>query len=150
MQLHYWWWIVALALGIAELATGTFYLLVLALAGGAGGLVALSGASLNAQLLVAAAVAAVGTVMVRRFIGRGRPKQGPPESNPDILLDIGSRIQIPSWRTPSATSASYRGAQWSVELAAEEQGEPAEPGEYVIRRVVGSRLIVGRERGGQA
>ena len=35
----------------------------------------------------------------------------------------------------------YRGTQWSAEL---DPGEPAVPGEYLIREVAGNRLILGR------
>ncbi len=66
MQLHYWWWILALGLGVLELMTGTFYLLVLAAGCAAGGLAAWFGAGLTVQVLATAAVAIAGWVWLWR------------------------------------------------------------------------------------
>jgi len=54
MQLQYWWWILALGMGVLELVTGTFYLLVLAAGCAAGGLAAWAGAGLTVQVLATA------------------------------------------------------------------------------------------------
>src|SRR5260364_345882 len=51
------WWVFAAALVIAELLSGTFYLLMLALAAVAGGVAALAGAALTVQLFTATACA---------------------------------------------------------------------------------------------
>src|SRR5260364_49174 len=50
------WWVFAAALVIAELLSGTFYLLMLALAAVAGGVAALAGAALTVQLFTATAM----------------------------------------------------------------------------------------------
>ena len=63
------WWIITGLLVAAELATGTFYLLMLAIGGIAGALAAHAGAGLTTQMVVAAVVggvAVVGCYLVRR------------------------------------------------------------------------------------
>jgi regulator of protease activity HflC (stomatin/prohibitin superfamily) len=54
------WFVLGLVLLVAELATGTFYLLMLAVAFAAGGLVALLGGAAALQLVVAAAIESPG------------------------------------------------------------------------------------------
>ncbi len=140
-MLHYGWWILAVALGIAELVTGTFFLLVLAVATAAGGLAAWLGHGIAAQLATAAVVAVVGWAGLRRL--RGRRREPGPDANPDLLLDVGQRIRIDRWQEPTRTSVVYRGTRWAVELDPEAGAAPAEPGEYRIRRIAGNALIVG-------
>lgn len=60
------WWIGVGVLVVAELMTGTFYLLMVAIGFVAGGLVHLAGAAPHAQLAAAAVVAAVLLVVLRR------------------------------------------------------------------------------------
>ncbi len=139
MTAQYGWWLLALVLVVAELLTGTFYLLVLALGCAAGGVAAFAGLGSAGQLLAAAVTTVVGWFGVRRW----RPQRSPGESadsNRDVLLDIGERVRIEQWQPDGRARVHYRGAAWSAELAA---GEPAAAaGEYVIRRVEGNRLIV--------
>ena len=54
MEDYVFWFVIGFGLVIAELLTGTFYLLVIAVAFGAAGLVALLGASTIWQLITAA------------------------------------------------------------------------------------------------
>ena len=51
-----WWWIATAALVAAELATGTFYLLMLAVGTAASALAAHAGLGWNAQLIVGSAI----------------------------------------------------------------------------------------------
>src|SRR5690606_24234951 len=76
MQIHEAWWLAALVLGIVEMLTGTFYLLVLALGCVAGGVVALAGGSLTLQLLATAACAIAGWALIwRRRRARARREE---------------------------------------------------------------------------
>lgn len=140
MQLHYWWWIVAVGLGVLELLTGTFYLLVLALACAAGGLAAWAGLGLPLQLLVTAVVAVSGWLLLRRR----NPWRGnvAADADPNMLLDIGERLQVEAWGADRQARVQYRGATWTVELDPAQPAEAARPGAFVIARVVGNRLIV--------
>jgi membrane protein implicated in regulation of membrane protease activity len=135
-----WWWIVTGVLVAAELATGTFYLLMLALGASAAALAAHLGLGFSPQLLIAAAVGG-GAVALWHW-KRGRQPAGVPASeNRDVILDIGEQVHIADWDADSNASTQYRGARWSVHYAG--SGLPR-PGLHVIRRIEGSRLFVER------
>jgi len=135
------WWVVAGVLVVAELATGTFYLLMLALGAAAGAVAAQVGVGLNAQLLAAALVGG-GAVALWHLL---RPRQAaglPAAENRDVNLDIGEELQVSAWQPDGSASVAYRGAQWAVRHAG--NGAP-QPGRHVIRRVEGNRLYVERQ-----
>jgi membrane protein implicated in regulation of membrane protease activity len=132
------WAIGAGVLVIAELFSGTFYLLMIAIGMGAGALTSLLGIDMPGQMLVAAIVAAIGTLLLRRS-RFGKIERRPASANPDVNMDVGQSIHVPAWQDGVAR-VMYRGAQWDVELA---PGEVAAPGIFKIREIRGSRLIVG-------
>jgi membrane protein implicated in regulation of membrane protease activity len=147
----YWasgiWWIAVGALLIGELATGTFYLLMVACGCAAAGIVRLAGASIEVQWAVAAIVAAIAVVLLRRSRYGGRLARVDAASNPDINLDIGETLDVESWHGRVAR-ATYRGTQWDVDLA---EGEVEQAGRFRITEMRGSRLVVracsdGRDR----
>ncbi len=133
-----WWMVLAFGLLIAELLTGTFYLLVIAVALAAAGLADLAGASLTLQLVVAAAIGFSGALWLRRSRFGRLKTEGDRLQN----LDVGQMIRVDSWTAGNTARAQYRGAEWDVMLA---PGETAAPGEFVIRSVQGSRLVVARK-----
>lgn len=137
MTMHFLWWALAVALGIAELATGSFYMLVLAAAAASAGIVAFLDFGLTAQFICAAVVSAGGAVLVRRLRGRAEAAH----RNPDVNLDIGQPVDVAQWNADGRARVSYRGALWDVELL---PGEPAVPGRFVIREVEGNRLRLSR------
>ncbi len=137
MAMHIFWWVLAVVLGIAELATGSFYMLVLAPGAPAAGLIAFLGFGLAAQFTCAAVVSAGGAVLVRRLRGRAVAAH----RNPDVNLDIGQSVDVATWDADRRSRVTYRGALWDVELM---PGEPAVPGRFVIREVEGSRLRLSR------
>lgn len=141
MQDHWWWWGLAVLFGVLEMVTSTFYLLVLGIGFALGGLVAYLGGDFSLQLIGAAASSVAGWFLLRRFSPRRARVSA--HGNRDVLLDIGERVRIDSWQAGRRAQVHYRGAAWSAELVGEDQGEP-EPGEYVIRRIEGNRLIVAR------
>ncbi len=140
MQLHFWWWIAALLLGVAELFTGNFFLLVLGLGVAAGGLVAWIGGSLTVQIAGTAIVTLTGWAL----LWRSQRRQGAPEPSADrnMVLDVGERLRVERWLTGRSTQATYRGANWAVELDPGVDSTAAIPGDFVIARVDGNRLIV--------
>jgi len=141
MQDYWWWWGLAVLLGVAEMVTGTFYLLVLGLGFAAGGALAWAGLGTAWQLTAAAAVSFVGWFLLRRQMPRR--SRDAAHSNRDVLLDIGEHVHIEHWQPDRRAQVSYRGAAWTAELAAD-QTSPPQPGEFVIRRIDGNRLIVSR------
>ena len=142
MAIQYWWWLLALALAILELISGTFYLLVIGAGGVAAGVVAALGAPIWAQFVAAAAVSLAGAGWVRRARA-GAPKAAPAGRNPDVVADVGEHVRVDAWRNDGSARVQYRGTQWDVELAA---GETAAPGDYTICEVTGNRLILARRQ----
>lgn len=136
------WFAVACVLIILEMASGTFYLLMIGTGAAAGGIVALAGGSGSWQCIVAAVVAAVATFALRRS-RFGRPSNINSARDSGINLDIGQTIEVSEWRNvPGAASHArvmYRGAQWDVELAS---GGTAMPGVFRIQEVQGNRLML--------
>jgi len=131
------WLVGAGILVIAELFTGTFYLLMIAIGLALGALAALLGASGPVQTLVAAATGLVATSLLHRS-RFGRPAKQDPSRDRNVNLDIGARVAVPSWQDGRAR-VMYRGALWDVELG---PGALPEAGEYRIVEVQGNRLIV--------
>jgi len=141
MQVHHWWWILALVLGVGEMLTSTFYLLVLALGAAAGGAVAWFGGSATMQVLATAVVSVAGWAILWRR-GRARAAGSRPGADRNMLLDVGERLKIDEWTDGRRTRVLYRGAQWAVELDEREPDAAASAGAFVIERVDGNRLIV--------
>lgn len=140
MQASTLWWIATGLLVAAELATGTFYLLMVAVGLAGGALAAHLGAGSNTQIVMAAAVGG-GAVAVLHLL-RGRRLSGPPAAaNPDVNIDIGQRVQVPQWNADGTARIQYRGSQWSARFRGE---GPLAPGEHVIRAVDGSELLLER------
>ena len=121
-----------------ELATGTFYLLMLAFGFAAGALAAHSGAGLQAQLVVAALVGG-GAVLALHFRRSRAPEPPPARANPDVNPDVGETVYVEAWRADGTASARYRGAAWTIVAA---PGTECTPGAYRVREVVGNRLVV--------
>jgi membrane protein implicated in regulation of membrane protease activity len=135
-----WWFVLAFVLLVAELLTGTFYLLMIAIALAGAGVASLAGASLAIQLIVAAILGFGGALLLRRLrFGRLQNAAAEPLQN----MDIGQTLHVQRWSGTRTARASYRGAQWDVELA---PGEDPQPGEFVIQAIHGSRLVVARRR----
>ena len=132
------WWVVAGLLVAVELATGTFYLLMLALGAAVGALAAHAGGTLNTQLL-AAAVVGGGAVAAWHLRRLRQPAAPPAEANRDINLDIGTRVQVSAWNADGTARVPYRGATWSARHSG--NGAPR-PGAHVIVAIHGSELVL--------
>lgn len=135
------WFVLAGVLIGAELFTGTFYLLMIALGVAAGGIAALSGALMEWQLLVAAIVGMAAVLVLRRS-RFGRSRKSDANNDPNVILDIGQTVDVAAWQEHGSQHIArvpYRGAMWDVEL---QSGHHATAGAFVIREIRGSRLIV--------
>ena len=132
-----WWLLVGTAVAV-ELATGTFYLLMLAIGLAAGALAAHVGAPLAAQLIAAAVVG--GGAVAGWHLKRGkRPDEPIASANRDVNLDIGEVVQIDAWNRDGTASIKYRGANWTVIPV---EGAIPVTGPHRVREVVGNRLVV--------
>jgi len=132
------WWITAGLLVAVELATGTFYLLMLALGAVAAALAAHLGLALPMQLVAGACVGG-GAVAAWHVLRQRQPQAAPAGANRDVNLDIGERVHVAAWRADGTASVEYRGAQWSARYAG---SGAASPGEFTIREIEGSRLVL--------
>lgn len=115
MDLWVLWIIAGLVLVIAELVTGTFYLLVLGLGGFAAAVVAWAGG--NALLQVAAfGVVAIGGVLLVHHWHEANRKADEGHSN---FLDRGQPVVLEGWANESAGLArvKYRGTSWDARVA---------------------------------
>ena len=132
------WWLATGALIACELATGTFYLLMVALGCVAGALAAHMGLGSTAQFVSAALVGA-GATTLWHLKRRGQPRPAPAESNRDVNLDIGQHVNVQTWADDGSARVHYRGSTWSARFSG--PGAPA-PGEHVIVALSGSELRV--------
>lgn len=135
METYWWWTIAGIALVIAELISGTFFLLVIGIAALAGGAAAFYHFSFWVQAEIAAAVAVAGVILVMKF----RKSQ---KSTPSVSLDVGHSVVLDSWISEKDRLARvrYRNALWDARLL-DEQG--AEAGHVLyITRVDGNTLHV--------
>lgn len=133
------WWLVAGVLVAVELATTTFYLLMMAIGAAAGALAAHAGAPLPLQIVLAAAVGGGAVIAGRSLRRRRRIAQA--ADSPDMNLDIGARVQVPAWPPGGEARLAYRGSTWSARYIG--AGTPA-PGPHVVRGVEGSVLLLDR------
>ena len=137
MSGYVWWFVIGFGLLVAELLTGTFYLLVIAVAMGAAGLAALAGAPFALQLVIAAAIGLGGSLWLRNTkFGRRLHERGDDRVQ---NMDIGQSVRVEQWTPTRTARAPYRGSVWDVELA---PGEPPVAGDFVIREIHANRLIV--------
>ena len=131
-----WWWVACGALVVAEMLTGTFYLLMLALGCASAALAAHAGAGFSAQL-VTGAVGGGGATAVWHVRRARAPRSAPAASNRDVNLDIGQRVNVAAWEADGRCRVNYRGATWAARHAA--AGTPA-AGEHEIVAVHGNVL----------
>lgn len=134
------WLIAGFVLVIAELVTGTFYLLVLGVGGFAGALVAWFKLGFWLQAVAAAVVAVAGVMWVRRRPRAGRDVQM-------ASLDVGQLASFDSWLNQSAGRARvrYRDTQWDAQIEGE-AGAPVHGDPFYIVSVEGSTLRVSRNK----
>ena len=104
------WLVLAGILLIAEITTGTFYLLMVSLGAAVGALMAYLGYGLESQIATAAVLAVAGSLLLRnRSINRSKT-----DKQHDVL-DIGNKLQVTSWDANGRASVQYRGANWAAE-----------------------------------
>jgi membrane protein implicated in regulation of membrane protease activity len=132
-----WFGLAVLAL-IGEVATGTFYLLLVATGLAAGGLATVAGIGIEGQLAICGGVVVAG-LLVLRATGVLKKREVNAARNADVNLDIGQVVTVSDWAGARTARVSYRGASWDVILAS---GCDPVAGEQIITEVRGSQLIV--------
>lgn len=133
------WVITGFVLVIAELVTGTFYLLVIALGAFVAALVAWLGGNELVQAAVGGVVAIAGAVFVRQWHRRNRPD----EDGGTSFLDRGQPVVLEGWTNEAAHIArvKYRGASWDARLARPAE-HPAPGATLYIEGHEGNTLVV--------
>jgi membrane protein implicated in regulation of membrane protease activity len=139
MEGYIWWAIIGIALVIAELATATFYLLVIGIAALAGAVVSYLNYEFWAQAIVAVAVATIGVGLATRF-------RAARTVSPDIGLDVGQSAVFDAWVSEKDRLARvrYRNALWDAQIL---DTHNVDPGDVLyIKNVAGSTLHVSKIR----
>lgn len=104
------WLVLAGILLIAEITTGTFYLLMVSLGAAIGSLMAYLGYGLEIQIGAAAVFAVAGSLLLRnRSVKRSKTDKQ------HDMLDIGNKLEISSWGAGGRANVQYRGATWAAE-----------------------------------
>ena len=133
------WSIVGLVLVIAELLSGTFYLLMLAVAAFGAAAAAYYGQTFPVQCIVAAVLAAAGCYGVHVYRARSGSKRMP-------SIDAGMPASFESWLDARSRLARvrYRGASWDAQV---EGSEALEPGAMLfVVAADGNTLKVAKHR----
>ncbi|HEY1089985.1 MAG TPA: NfeD family protein [Burkholderiaceae bacterium] len=131
------WWIITGVLIALELATGTFYLLMLSIGAVAGALAAHLGISGTAQTVTAALVG--GGAAVAWHVLRTKRERVDASADRDVNLDIGQTVRVDEWAADGSATIKYRGADWQARFAG--VGQP-QAGRFVIRAIEGSCLML--------
>lgn len=139
METYLIWLVAGFVLVIAELLTGTFFLLVLGIAAFAGSAVAWFGLGFWFEALGAAVVAVAGVFWVRQ--------QRKAMQQPDMAsLDVGQAVTLDAWvnQEQGAARVKYRNTLWDAEV----EGERAlERGQVLfIHAVDGNTLRVSKAK----
>jgi membrane protein implicated in regulation of membrane protease activity len=133
------WWIAAGIAVAAELATGTFYLLMIALGLAAAAIAAHLGLGTPSQI-VAAALVGGGATALWRWQRRGQGRQELPAArNRDVNLDIGERVRVAAWSSDRTAQVQYRGSTWTARL---QPGAAPRTGEHVVAAIEGNWLVL--------
>jgi membrane protein implicated in regulation of membrane protease activity len=113
------WAILGMALVIIELLSGTFYLLMLAIAAFGAGVAAYFSQPFPVQCIVAAVLGAAGCYGVHVYRAKSAPGRMP-------SIDAGMPASFESWLDAGSRLARvrYRGASWDARVEGTEAMEP--------------------------
>lgn len=133
MSVYVYWFLLALILIGLEIATGTFYLLIVAIAMAIGGTADLVGLVFPAQLALAALAGITGIIFLLRW------KSGHVSDATSQSLDIGQPVKVLTWYDDETARVFYRGAEWDAELETKKSGHE---GVFYIKDIRGSVLVL--------
>ena len=135
------WFVLAVVALILELVTGTFYLLLAAVAFAGAGIAAWLGAAIAWQLLICSVLGLAGLYALKAGGVLKKGSRANANRNTDVIMDIGQIVQVAEWSPARTASVQYRGAQWQARLDPSCQIDPA-AGQYRITGVDGIVLIL--------
>ena len=140
------WWVAAGIAVALELATATFYLLMIAFGMAVGAIAAHLGAGTSLQMVLAAAAGGA-SVLVLHYSRKSLIKPIRAEANRDVNMDIGGLVQVDAWAADGTAQVQYRGAAWTVvpqnaALANAGVANSRVLGQHRIVEVSGNHLLV--------
>lgn len=133
------WWLLAGALVAAELTTGTFYLLMLAIGASAGAVAAHLQVSITTQIVVGSVVGGLAVIVWRMY--QNQNIKAHPEVHASQHLDIGEKVAVSEWNEQGVAQVQHRGAAWRAVCA---PGQPQELGPYQITDIQGNTLVLSK------
>jgi membrane protein implicated in regulation of membrane protease activity len=134
------WWVAAGLAVAAELATGTFYLLMIGLGLAGGALAAHFGLSMPMQIVVAAVIGGGATAIWNwRQRRRGGGGERAAHENRNVNLDIGEHVHVDAWAGDGTARVQHRGSSWGARLA---PGAKPAAGEFTVTAVEGNWLVL--------
>lgn len=133
------WFVLALICLIIEINVMTIYLLALALGAAAGGVADLMDCSFTVQSLIAGIVTMIASC-ASYYIRKSLKSKDDQKNN---QLDMGQRVIVKSEMilTDGTAKVAYRGADWIAYL----EDAIVTPGIYLIKRLDGSRIVLGKQ-----
>ncbi|MGH8619380.1 MAG: NfeD family protein [Burkholderiales bacterium] len=136
MEPYLWWGIAGFGLIIVELASGTFYLLVIGCASLVAALIAWAGLPFAVQAIVSSVLSIAGVVYVHH-----RRVANPPSAGSNVL-DVGQSVTLDAWvdEPHRLARVNYRNAQWDARVLG--TGPVAMGAQLVISDVDGNTLQV--------
>jgi len=133
------WWLLAGLAVVAELLTGTVYLLLIAAGFAAAALASYWNLHPSLQVVVAAVIGAGLVLVWWRIRAPARRAALSPQADRDLNLDIGQTVLVGEWQAGGTASVMHRGARWTA--VSPDGGAPA-PGLHRIVALSGSSLVV--------
>lgn len=137
MEAYWVWWLMAVVLVIAEMLSGTFYLLAVAVGLAVAGLAAYLGVAWGGQAVVAAVICSASVAGIFRW----KQTHTNPHEQANLAYDIGQGVNVVRWSDERHARVSYRGAEWDAELSKSAVSDSARQ-KWRIREIVGSLLII--------
>ena len=131
------WWLIAGGLVVAELASGTFYLLMLAVGASAAAISAHLQLSLTLQIVAGSVVGGLAVVLWHMY--QNRVVTSNPQEHASQHLDIGEKVQVNQWNDQGLAQVQHRGATWRAICA---DGQAQEIGTYQIADIQGNTLVL--------
>jgi membrane protein implicated in regulation of membrane protease activity len=141
MEPYLIWMLIGFALVIVELLSGTFYLLMLGVAAFGGAASAYLGHGFEAQIIVAAIIAAAGCYGVHIYRARSSKEQM-------ASVDAGQPANFENWvdQAGGLARVRYRGASWDAHI--DGGGELSDGALLYVMGIEGHTLKVSRRRPG--
>ena len=140
MSIWIWFALAGLCL-ILEALSGTFYLLLVALALFAAGIAAYFELSLWPQLGSFAIISVLGLLVLNQRRVERRRFNRTATSDVNVNLDIGMVVDVHEWQSHGRTEVIHRGVRWQAARSPKLSG-PALPGQHTIVDIQGVTLIL--------